>query len=246
MARTILSSGRKRGHSYTPEYRIWWGFICRCTKPNHPRYADYGGRGIKVCDRWLKSFAAFYADMGERPAGLSLDRIDNDGPYSPENCRWTTTTEQRRNNRHIRPLTVNGETMLLVDWAKRVGIDPSRITDRIKEGWTVEDAVTTPVRIQGERAKRFRSEQPEYIAWRNAINRCRNRSNRKFKDYGGRGVRFCKRWLKSFENFLADMGKRPSPDHSLDRIDVDGDYTPENCRWATREVQANNKRRKAG
>lgn len=107
---TALRSGRTKscGHARgivkhrmvgTPEYSTWYGMITRCTNPRQPAYKNYGGRGITVCERWRNSFAEFFTDMGPRPEGLSLDRINNDGNYEPGNCRWATRREQRLNSR---------------------------------------------------------------------------------------------------------------------------------------------------
>lgn len=89
----------KHGMYSRPEYKAWAAMKARCTKPNHPRYPLYGARGIKVCQRWLDSFQNFFDDVGPRPDGYELDRIDNNGNYEPSNVRWTTKLESRRNRR---------------------------------------------------------------------------------------------------------------------------------------------------
>lgn len=98
----VREANTTHGFSGTPTYRTWVGMWRRCTQPHVKAFPDYGGRGITVCDRW-KDFAAFLADMGERPEGKSLDRIDVNGNYEPENCRWATAAEQRANQRPRRP-----------------------------------------------------------------------------------------------------------------------------------------------
>jgi hypothetical protein len=116
----------------------------RCTNKNDPAYHRYGGRGIAVCERWF-GFGNFVDDMGERPAGTSLDRIENDKGYYLENCRWAAPEIQHLNKRSIHWVTLNGETMCLTDWARRYGVDPGAIRYRMRvNGWDYEQAITTP------------------------------------------------------------------------------------------------------
>lgn len=123
--------------SNTPEHRAWSAIRGRCT-PGNKSYKDYGARGIYVCERWQK-FENFYADMGPRPSpDHSIDRIDNDGPYSPENCRWATQKEQNSNRRSVVLLTFNGKTLTASDWSRETGVPVPTICRRVKQGLPVE------------------------------------------------------------------------------------------------------------
>lgn len=117
---------RTHGQSRTTTYQIWLGMVARCRNENEPAYPQYGGRGIKVCARWLR-FENFLADMGKRPAGKSIDRIDNDGSYEPRNCRWATRAEQARNRSTNILIEFRGEKLCLADWAARYGLKPSTL-----------------------------------------------------------------------------------------------------------------------
>lgn len=137
---------RPHGMFGTPEYGAWVGMIQRCTNPKGRAFPNYGGRGITVCPRWLNSFQNFFADMGPRPSrGLSLDRIDNNGPYAPENCRWATRKQQARNKRTSRVLVVDGVSATIPEWVERTGLLKSTIRERLRRGWTPKRAVSTPV-----------------------------------------------------------------------------------------------------
>lgn len=121
----------------------------RCTNPRHQNFADYGGRGISACDRWNQSFANFVADMGERPRGYTLDRIDNNGPYSPENCRWADRRTQAINRRSSKPVAFRGKTQTIAEWARELGLSVKMIRLRLSKGWPLEDALTIPKLQQG-------------------------------------------------------------------------------------------------
>jgi hypothetical protein len=123
--------------------------VMRCTNPSvgEKTFALYGGRGIKVCDRW-RTFANFFADMGTAEDGMTLDRINSDGDYEPSNCRWATMKEQQNNRCNTRHLTVNGETKTVGQWADVSGLKTSQINARLAKGWTAERALSTPIRFK--------------------------------------------------------------------------------------------------
>lgn len=141
-----MIKGFRHGGRFTPEYNAWCNMKARCHNVNHHKYANYGAKGIAVCERWLKSFPNFFADMGERPSKLhSVDRIDGHKGYSPENCRWATKREQAENRPDFNwMIEFNGETKSLTAWARDVGISRESLRDRFNNGWTVEAALTTP------------------------------------------------------------------------------------------------------
>lgn len=143
----IASAKTIHGHTHhkgrcSRTYEVWRGMRDRCNNPREAMYRHYGGRGIKVCDRW-NDFAAFLADMGEPPAGCSIERINNDGNYEPTNCRWATRAEQARNTRQNVQLTLNGRTQCVADWAGELGIKPSTVYARVAKGWPAERALST-------------------------------------------------------------------------------------------------------
>lgn len=128
----------------TAEWRSWSKLKARCLNPRNPKYPEYGGRGITVCERWQgrDGFLHFFADLGPKPsAEHSIDRIDNDGPYSPENCRWATPAEQGRNTRRNQFVTHEGDTKTITDWARERGLRYGTIRWRLAAGWPVERAL---------------------------------------------------------------------------------------------------------
>lgn len=139
------------GARNVPEYPVWAGMRARCLRPTHKLWKHYGGRGITVCERWKRSFLAFMEDMGPRPEsdlahGIHIDRIDNDGPYSPENCRWATAKESGRNRGNSLRITFDGKEHNLRDFAEAHGVNGKYASNRIRRGWDPIMAATTPAK----------------------------------------------------------------------------------------------------
>lgn len=155
------SKGLHRTHGYAPRgnvsrtYRAWASMCRRCDTPSSSNYARYGGRGIYVCNRWLK-FENFLQDMGEVPDGYSLDRIDCNGHYSKENCRWATIIEQANNKNNSVLITVDGQTLSAAQWSKKLGIKAGTIRSRKKKGWSDEEIIKTPILKGSQSIDRFR------------------------------------------------------------------------------------------
>lgn len=136
----------KNPNAVTKDKRFWvWAAMhARCSNPNNKSFKNYGGRGISVCDNW-KYFAVFIKDMGERPEGTTLERINNDGNYCKDNCIWATHRIQANNTRHCVYLEFNGITKTIAEWSRGLGLKPNTVGQRLREyGWSLEDALTIP------------------------------------------------------------------------------------------------------
>lgn len=144
--RELLSSRMTvHGEKGTKEHRAWCAMKSRCHNPKSKSFADYGARGITVCDRWKMSFSNFLADMGKSPSDAhTIDREHNDKGYEPGNCRWATRAAQAVNKRSTRYLEHQGEKLSLAEWCKRLGISKATVAYRLAHGWPLDKAVLTP------------------------------------------------------------------------------------------------------
>jgi len=139
----------KHGLTKTQEYWIWAGMKSRCGNSKNPNYPNYGGRGIRVCDKWNADFMAFLNDVGPRPSpGHSLDRIDNDLGYQPGNVKWATRSEQQNNRRANRIVEYDGRRMTLCQAIKASGLSNSAVRNRLYNGWSVERALSEPIKVK--------------------------------------------------------------------------------------------------
>lgn len=139
-------NAKTHGMTKTRLYRLWQRMRERCYLKTKDGYDRYGGRGITVCPEWMDSFEAFrdWAIANGYRDDLTLDRMDNDGPYSPENCRWSTIVEQANNKSTSRLITYGGRTQTLAQWAHEIGIGRDTLRHRIESGWSIERALTEP------------------------------------------------------------------------------------------------------
>jgi hypothetical protein len=227
---------------YIYEKHAWTNLIKRCTDPSATGYQEYGARGITVCKEW-SNFEQFLKDMGARPSNKhSIDRINNDLGYAPGNCRWATREEQANNRSDNLRIEYLGEALTASQWAKKLGLARNTIYNRYHQGLR-EEALFAPSTRKprgNESCYSSGSRTPEYSAWKAMKQRCTNPRSPVWHRYGAVGVTVCPRWVENFGDFLQDMGLRPSPDHSLMRLDKSLPYGPENCCWATREDQMRN------
>ncbi len=134
---------KTHGLSRSKIYNIWDAMMQRCYNPKNARYKDYGGRGIRVCNRWRR-FENFYSDMGQPSEGMTLDRKNNDRGYSPRNCKWSTRLEQQRNNRRNVNITYDGKTYCAAIWGEKLGIPADVIRYRARANWTDFQILFTP------------------------------------------------------------------------------------------------------
>jgi len=183
-----------QNRSQLPAYRSWQAMKQRCLNENCKDYRRYGLRGIKIEPKWVDSFDAFYADMGDRPKGTTLDRIDNNGDYTPSNCRWATSKQQARNKRDTVFIDFDGKSLISKDWEKITGIKRCTIDRRLNAGWSVKDALTIPAEEGNDRAR---------------YKRDRNRCSNRWLEFNGQ------------TKILADWGKEYGvhPDNIARRID---------------------------
>jgi hypothetical protein len=162
MQKAILNDGRDPVRRRT--YITWKNMLKRCNDPENDNYQYYGGKGIKVCARWL-NFEAFVEDMGWRPENMTLDRRSSKKNYTKSNCRWATKKQQANNTSNNRRLTYKGKTRNLIYWARKFGLPESTIASRLRRGWMVSAALTTPTRSNAIRNYTYKGKTQSIEHW---------------------------------------------------------------------------------
>lgn len=149
-----LHPNATHGGTGTREYFTWRAMIERCECPTNKDYRNYGARGISVCKKWRSSFAVFRSDLGPRPIGTTIDRIDVNGNYEPGNCRWATARQQANNRRETISITAMGKTLPMSEWARITGLGVTTIWYRLSKGYSQEDAVSIEKRKRWKRCSK--------------------------------------------------------------------------------------------
>ena len=148
--KNLHKANTRHGESKSRLYSVWQNIKGRCHRPEHKFYQYYGARGIEVSQEWRESFEQFIFDMGERPDGMTLERIDNNRGYSKENCRWATRKEQSNNTRANRRIEHDGMSLTITEWAIKLGIHRNTLNERLRSGWSIKSALCTPIRKRVE------------------------------------------------------------------------------------------------
>ena len=185
----------------TPTYNTWYGMKTRCQNKNSSAFKYYGKRGIRVCGRW-QAFENFLEDMGERPDDLTLDRIDTNGNYCKENCRWVDMKAQNNNSRNNRVIEFNGETKTITAWGESTGLGQHLIGKRLDADWSVKDALTLPPRAA----------RPE-----TQFKRDRSRNNNRWIEYKGKR-QILADWAREFSVPISTLHKKIKQASSIDSL----------------------------
>lgn len=166
LQRDTPRANRTHGHSETSMYYRWHSIRKRCYDPNDKQYKHYGGRGIAMAPEWYDSLERFIEDVGQPPfPGATLDREDNEKGYEPGNVRWVTNIEQQSNKRSNRLLTFEGKTATLAQWERDYGFRPGTLDSRLELGWSVADALTTPLNTRGRRPYTYQGKTQSQSQW---------------------------------------------------------------------------------
>ena len=231
---SISDSYDKNKNNHKRLYDIWISMKQRCQNKNNPKYKNYGAKGICVCEEWKNNFQAFkqWAKENGYEKDLTIERKNINKDYCPENCTWISLKEQSKNRSNNHQITYNGKTMILQDWANEVGISSATIRKRLKSGWTIEDALFTPIGMKKqnlskkEKIKRTPEETKIYTIWTKMHTMCKKYN----KEQQNNTIKVCKEW-ENFNIFYKYCMQFLSKDKNLFfiRYDDSKDFTPENC-----------------